>query len=288
MEHDKKNWELSHLQALKQAEELKAEEEEEVMLTFPQEEIQEKVKRKRKRRRSFSDDDSLGGPDSLHDNVLNDCFDRVMDSSTPSRLRSQRRKRSNFLGDFDYDPGDDAAENGLKQRKTRSSTCTRRRVGMDVSGGTDLSVAKTKHSQSPSTKQKSSLAVEQQNSAISNLLPVQLSHGMVMTPVMVRPTEPGLVRSPTTVNYSVASGDVRPIVPTTMASSSSCNASGAPYMLVTVGPDGQPISRKVVTLPPNVVFRVVPMSMASGTISVPTGTVRVGSGTIVNQANQPK
>jgi SNF2 family DNA or RNA helicase len=42
VEHDKKNWELSHLQALKQAEELKAEEEDELMLTFSQEDIQDK------------------------------------------------------------------------------------------------------------------------------------------------------------------------------------------------------------------------------------------------------
>lgn len=271
MESDKKKWELSHLQALKQAEDQKAEEEDEVLLTFNQEDVQDKVKRKRKRKRSFSDDDSaILGSNSLNESALEACFDGHVDESTPARRPPRRSKRTVYLDDYEY-PGEDAFEDSLEGRRTRSRASRRRQVSNVAKGQEARTAPKsntttvTKNSSQPSSSRKSPSVIH--NASIAGELPSELAGGMVMTPVMMQPAGPNQSALPVTtipLNYPVAPAGVRPVATGPVSTSSVYSASGGPYMLVTVGPDGQSITKKVVKLPPNVVFRVVPVSVGSG------------------------
>ena len=267
MEHDKKNWELSHLQALKQAEELKAEEEDELMLTFAQEDIQDKVKRKRKRRRSITDDEiSPVESPVLKDSVVETDFDGLTDTSTP-RLPSRRRKTTRYLEDFDCNPGDDSevTTEGMRIRPRSSQRTQVSSGGFDSSGSPKTSTRKSTKGRVSSNRTPVTVAHNP-----NTQLPSQLTGGVVMAPLVMQTALRGLSPSPITtipLNCPVTVAGLRPIAPSPVGNSTICSTSGGPYMLVTVGPDGQSISRKVVTLPPNVVFRVVPMSVGT---TIPT------------------
>lgn len=203
------------------------------------------------------------------------------DMSTP-RVSTRRKKRTRYMEDFDYNPGDEP-EIAMERMRIQSRTQASSAVSVSSSPKTDAKKsAKTRPQQNRTPVTVPSTPTIQ--------LPSQLSGGVMMAPLIMQATQRGLAPSQITaipLNCPVSVAGLRPITPSPITSSSTiCSPSGGSYMLVTVSPDGQSISRKFVTLPPNVVFRVVPMPAGATTQANQTVVTTVPSNQTVTSTTQ--
>ena len=225
----------------------------------------------------------------------------------------KRKAADTSLYDLDYRPGDDAVTVSLEGKKGRGSTRTTRSSSLSSSSSSlkkTTSQAKKKGGNkeievqvsspvAPTTPLKSIRPCRVQISPIGPKLkqlaaqsisvpavpvpvsvPVPSSSSLATaTPVIVPIVSSTTVTTSTTTSTSqskplisvpgtVAMG--RPLLP---ASSKPATVSSVPYVLLTVGPNGQAINRTILNLPPNVVLKVtsVPLGSLPATTKGPPG-----------------
>eukprot|EP00118_Oscarella_pearsei_P012688 m.95532 g.95532 ORF g.95532 m.95532 type:complete len:1744 (+) comp36853_c0_seq1:131-5362(+) len=287
VEINKKNWELSHLQALRQAEEQKVEEEEEMLLTYAREEVSNKVKKKKKQPTS-SNSTNAKETVSVTPKVAEPpppvavvVPDEPVRGGVGEGRGKKRRKTADAALDADYRPGDDALAVSLegKKGKGRMTRQSKMKVGGKVSKEVESEmptfasiqpVAKKVKANTPTTSPQSFPVIRPCHVQISPIHR-QLFTGSQLS-VVPGPQVPSTVSgyvpiAPTTsktganilfpvpaLAAATATPIVRPILPSSSVKSAA--PSNVPYVLLTLGPNGQPVNRTVLNLPPNVVLKV--------------------------------